>query len=118
MAVPTGLPIVTRWATNQITLANGFKNRLSNEPTQDFIEKGFSTNVILRQPLNYVLYNHGENLDYCKYYSNRPKAVVNKSALPAASDNAGVIYYVSNEKKLVMSVDSKWLVVATLGGEI
>lgn len=118
MAAPIKLPIVTRWATNQITLANGYKNRLSTEPSQDFIEKGFSTNVILRQPLNYVLYNHGENLTYCMYYNNRPLSVASKSALPSAADNDGVIYYVSDQKKLVMSVGSKWLVMATLGGEI
>lgn len=116
MAAPTKLPTVTRWAVNQITLTSGFKNRL--EPPQSFIDQGFSTNIVIRQLLNHVLYNHGENLDYCMYYNNRPLSVADKTNLPIAADNEGVIYYVSNQKKLVMSVGGKWMLVATITEEI
>mgnify|MGYP006057475571 FL=1 len=118
MTTPLKLPIVTRWATNLTDIGNGFKNRLSVEPPQSFIDQGFSTPVLIRQLLNYVLYNHGENLTYSTYYVNKPFRVGTKSALPSASNNNGVIYFVEDVNKLVMSINSKWMILATATTEL
>lgn len=116
--MPQKLPIVTRWATNRIQMSSGYYNRLSDEPQQSFLDQGFVTNTLPRQLLNYLFYNHGENLTYSVYYTNRPFTVATKNDLPPAADNAGVMYYVIDQSKMVLSVDSKWMIIATLGGEI
>ena len=116
--MPQKLPIVTRWSTNRIQMPNGYFNRLNEEPQQSFLDQGFVTNILPRQLLNYLFYNHGENLTYSVYYTNRPFTVANKNALPPAVDNPGVMYYVIDQAKMVLSVDSKWMIIATLGTEI
>ena len=116
--MPQKLPIVTRWATERIQMQNGYFNRLNEEPQQNFLDQGFVTNILPRQLLNYVFYNHGENLTYSVYYTSRPFTVANKNALPPAVDNPGVMYYVIDQEKMVLSVNSKWMIIATLGGEI
>lgn len=116
MAAPVKPTEVKRLAINQITEASGYKNRL--DIPQHVVDNGFQEGEIPRQWVNDILYNHGENLTYCMYYNNRPLSIASKNALPSAADNDGVIYYVSDQKKLVMSAGSKWLVMATLGGEI
>ncbi len=116
--MPQKLPIVTRWATNRVQLPNGYYNRLNNEPQQSFLDNGFVDDPLPRQLLNYLFYNHGENLTYSVYYTNRPFIAATKNDLPSAGDNPGVIYHVASEGKLVLSVDSKWIIIATLGAEI
>ena len=116
--MPQKLPIVTRWATNRIQMSSGYYNRLAEEPQPNFLDQGFVTNTLPRQLLNYLFYNHGENLTYSVYYTNRPFVAATKNDLPSAASNPGVIFYVSDQQKLVLSVDSKWMIIATLGGEI
>ena len=116
--MPQKLQVVTKWATTRIKLQNGYFNRLDEEPPLSFLEEGFTGTILPRQLLNYLFYNHGENLDYSVYYTNRPFSVNTKDDLPSAASNDGVIYYVKDQQKLVMSVNSQWLIVATVGGKI
>jgi len=104
--MPQKLPVVTKWATTRIKLQNGYFNRLDEEPPLSFLEEGFTGTILPRQLLNYLFYNHGENLDYSVYYTNRPFSVNTKDDLPSAASNDGVIYYVKDQQKLVMSVNS------------
>lgn len=116
MTAPTKLPKVTRIAINLQTDERGYKNRI--EIPQHVIDSGFPNGEIPRQWVNDIFYNHGENLDYCMYYNNRPFTVQSKENLPDANENVGVIYYVANTNKLVISVGGKWCLLAQVGGEI
>jgi hypothetical protein len=65
-----------------------------------------------------VIFDGAKFLVSTGYYTNRPFSVDTKNDLPSAASNDGVIYYVKDQQKLVMSINSQWLIVATIAGEI
>lgn len=101
---------VTRWATDLI-VRDGFVNRLTDDPDEAWIKEGFYSKIVPRQVINYLFYNHGENLNYAMQYLNAPPQLA-KLDLPLASEHPGEIYFVSDENKLVMSINNTWKVIA------
>lgn len=88
---------VTRWATDLI-VRDGFVNRLTDDPDEAWIKEGFYSKIVPRQVINYLFYNHGENLNYAMQYLNAPPQLA-KLDLPLASEHPGEIYFVSDEKQ-------------------
>ena len=61
---------------------------------------------------------NGNNFIVSSIADKAPIAVNTKNDLPSAASNPGVIFYVSDQQKLVMSINNKWLIIATAGAEI
>jgi hypothetical protein len=118
MAEPIKPVKVARWATNLVQNdLSGQVNRI--EPIGQKTLIGFDYNEIpTRQDFNYLFNNHGEWLEYLSYFHNRPLWTL-KNNLPPASENKGVIYYVSDVSGgcLAISNGTDWKKIS-LGGNI
>lgn len=118
MAEPIKPDKVARWAINLVQNdLSGQINRI--EPITAKTLVGFDFNEIpTRQDFNYLFNNHGEWVAYLSYFNNRPLMVL-KNSLPSASENKGVIYYVTDVDGgcLAISNGTNWKKIS-FGGNI
>ena len=90
------------------------------ETTGELLSPDLTPIKILKKDIEIKAIYDGTNfiISSSTYYVNKPFRVETKSALPSASNNNGVIYFVEDVNKLVMSINSKWMILATATTEL